>query len=311
MQLGALTYGFFRNHNSIGEPEQAPFVFGEPYTSVIRAAENLRYSLIPYIYTQFHNQHATGGVQVTRPMLMVFPEQAVALASVDTQVIFGDALLVAPVLQQGATSSPVWLPDATNVPSYDWYVGAAAAAPSGGGWVNLDVTLASLPVFVLGGHIVATQTPELATDLMVGNPYNLTVALPASQNQPAPGTTWGQLFLDDGITPNTYESGNYSFVNFTASGAQGATSGSLTAAVGPRVFQPPASEVISFVRILGVGVPSSNAMCSFLVNGAPATSVSLDHANAVLTASLGSNIAPRITQPFTATWSTTGGSVAC
>lgn len=53
MQLGALT-PFYRNHNSVGEMEQAPYVFGEPYTSYIRNAMNIRYAILPYMYALFH-----------------------------------------------------------------------------------------------------------------------------------------------------------------------------------------------------------------------------------------------------------------
>lgn len=36
MALGAWTYGFYRNHKTIGAPEQAPSVFDEPYRGYMR-----------------------------------------------------------------------------------------------------------------------------------------------------------------------------------------------------------------------------------------------------------------------------------
>jgi alpha-glucosidase (family GH31 glycosyl hydrolase) len=309
-QLGALVYGFYRNHNTIGAPEQAPFVFGEPYTTIIRDAMLLRYSLVPYIYTQFHLQHALGGVRVTRPMMLAFPDQAVALGAVDRQVVFGDALMVAPVMEQGATQLTFWAPDPASTPAYDWNSGAVVLSPSGGGNVTINVNLSSLPVYALGGHIVPTQQPEQAVDLMQGNTWNLTVALPAPGNVPTPGQPWGQLFLDDGVTPDTYENNNFTFVNYTATGVSGSPSGTITAAVGPKAYSPPASEVLSVVRIFGVQAPAGSTNCTFSINSVNAQSISLDRANAVLTAVIGSG-APRINQPFSASWAINSGTTSC
>jgi mannosyl-oligosaccharide alpha-1,3-glucosidase len=58
-QTGALQ-PFFRAHAHIDTKRREPWVFGDPWTSLIRDAIKLRYQLIPYIYTLFYESHLTG-----------------------------------------------------------------------------------------------------------------------------------------------------------------------------------------------------------------------------------------------------------
>jgi mannosyl-oligosaccharide alpha-1,3-glucosidase len=58
-QSGAF-YPFFRAHAHIDTKRREPWLFGEPYTSYIRDALRLRYSLLPAFYTAFHTSSLTG-----------------------------------------------------------------------------------------------------------------------------------------------------------------------------------------------------------------------------------------------------------
>jgi len=42
---------FFRNHSGLGTARQEPWAFGEPYESICRRWLELRYELLPYLYT--------------------------------------------------------------------------------------------------------------------------------------------------------------------------------------------------------------------------------------------------------------------
>jgi hypothetical protein len=58
-QLGAFQ-PFFRGHAHLETKRREPWLFDEPFTSYIRAAIKIRYSLLPYFYTLFHEAHVTG-----------------------------------------------------------------------------------------------------------------------------------------------------------------------------------------------------------------------------------------------------------
>lgn len=66
MQLGAF-YPFSRNHNTIGAKEQDPPSFGDRLVESSRQALNIRYSLLPYLYTLFYHSQ-TKGDTVARPL---------------------------------------------------------------------------------------------------------------------------------------------------------------------------------------------------------------------------------------------------
>lgn len=66
------------------------------------------YSLLPYLYSAFHRAHRTGA-PVARPLWAHFPADPAA-RTIDRQFMVGDALLVSPVLEQGASSVDAYFP---------------------------------------------------------------------------------------------------------------------------------------------------------------------------------------------------------
>ncbi|TVY73333.1 Alpha-glucosidase [Lachnellula suecica] len=188
MQLSAF-FPFYRNHNTIGMESQEPY----RWASVIEASKTamgIRYLLLPYIYTTFYSAHSTGST-VMRALSWEFPNDPL-LATVDTQFLLGDSLMVTPVLAQGATtvggvfpgvgSGEVW---------YDWYNQTAVSAGRGQN-VTIDAPLGHIPVYVRGGSVLPTQEPGLTTKECRSNPWGIIAASDLE------GTASGQLYLDDG-----------------------------------------------------------------------------------------------------------------
>ena len=58
-QAGAFT-PFFRGHAHHDTKRREPWVFGDPYTSILRATAMLRYSLLPYWYSVFYKSYSEG-----------------------------------------------------------------------------------------------------------------------------------------------------------------------------------------------------------------------------------------------------------
>ncbi|KAJ5216987.1 hypothetical protein N7468_009995 [Penicillium chermesinum] len=188
MQLSAF-FPFYRNHNTLGAASQEPYV----WSSVIDAtktAMKIRYAILPYFYTLFHQAHTTGST-VMRALAWEFPTDP-SLAAVDTQFLLGPSLMVIPVLAQGATSVKGVFPGVKHGERwYDWYNQTAVIAQPG---VNttIDAPLGHIPVYVRGGSILPMQEPALTTRDSRASDWSLLTALSSK------GAATGNLYLDDG-----------------------------------------------------------------------------------------------------------------
>ncbi|KAK9321844.1 family 31 glycoside hydrolase [Lipomyces orientalis] len=89
--VGADVGGYFGNPTSelLTRWYQAgPWLRGEPYASLIRAAIRLRYQLLPSVYTAFHRA-SFDGVPIVRPMFLLAPDNEDAFG-IDDQFFFGE-----------------------------------------------------------------------------------------------------------------------------------------------------------------------------------------------------------------------------
>ncbi|XP_060598146.1 sucrase-isomaltase, intestinal-like [Ruditapes philippinarum] len=199
MQLGAF-YTFSRNHNGKGMKDQDPALFGEHVAYSSKIAYSIRYSLLPYLYTQFYRVHTEGGT-IIRSMMHEFPGDK-RTWDVDTQFMWASALLIAPVLEQGHIYKDVYLPDAR------WFHYYTGEEMSRNRTVTVDAPRDFIPLFLRGGYIVPTQDPANNTVHSRKNPMHLMVI--PDDNMKAEGN----LFWDDGVGIDTIDKGNYSYSNF-------------------------------------------------------------------------------------------------
>ncbi|RVE69495.1 hypothetical protein OJAV_G00078330 [Oryzias javanicus] len=152
-------------------------VFGQKAQAAMRSAMNLRYSLLPFLYTLFHHAH-TSAATVARPLFMEFP--------------------IDPNLE-------AYLPLGT------WYsLHNGQPFYSEGQFFLLPAPLDTINVHVREGHIIPQQEPALTTAASRRKPFFLTVALSED------GSARGDLFWDDGESLDTFEMQNYSYIIFTA-----------------------------------------------------------------------------------------------
>jgi alpha-glucosidase len=166
-------------------------------TEATKRAISIRYALLPYIYTLFHAAHTTGST-VMRALPWEFPNDP-SLIAADRQFMLGPALLITPVLTQGATSVNGVFPGiSTGEIWYDWYTQSAVNASAGQN-VTIPAPLGHIPVYVRGGSILPMQEPGYTTAESRRNPWALLVALGRE------GTATGSLYIDDGesLAPNS------------------------------------------------------------------------------------------------------------
>jgi alpha-glucosidase len=188
MQLSAF-FPFYRNHNTLSALSQEPFRWAS-VAEASRTAMNIRYTLLPYMYTLFHQAH-TSGSTVMRALAWEFPNEPL-LAGVDTQFLLGPNILVTPVLEPQVSAVQGVFPGIIDGASwYDWYTGERVNAQAG---VNTTISapLGHIPVYVRGGAVLPTQEPGYTTTESRKNPWGLIVALSDS------GEASGSLYVDDG-----------------------------------------------------------------------------------------------------------------
>ncbi len=144
-QMAAFT-PFFRNHSNNRTIDQEPWALGTRTEQVCRRYIELRYQLLPYLYSLFIAAHRTGA-PIIRPLLWHYQDDPIAVAAGD-QFLLGPNLLVAPVLRQGAVARSVYLPRGAW---YDFWIGQRY---EGARHVVAEAPLEIIPLFVHAGAIV-------------------------------------------------------------------------------------------------------------------------------------------------------------
>ncbi|XP_013093397.2 lysosomal alpha-glucosidase-like isoform X1 [Biomphalaria glabrata] len=198
MQLGAF-YTFMRNHADISSPAQDPGSFQDPYKTYMRGALQLRYRLLAVLYTGLFRAHVDG-LPVIRPLFYIYP----GTETIDKQFMWGDSLMVIPVLDDGVRLVNGFIP---NDKWYDFFTGAAISAR--GEYLTLNAPLDTINVLVRGGSILPLLPSTERTDVSRQQKFQILVSISDSN------TASGELFWDDGESSDSITSNKYSLVSFT------------------------------------------------------------------------------------------------
>ena len=145
IQLGTFS-PFMRAHSAGDTAEREPWSFGEPFTAINRKFIELRYRLMPYIYSVFWEHHRYG-FPILRPLAML-EQELISNHYRQDEFTFGDKILVCPVLEQGAVSRIVYLPKG------QWYNFWTHDLLDGGNEYNIDAPLEDMPLFVRAGSVI-------------------------------------------------------------------------------------------------------------------------------------------------------------
>jgi alpha-D-xyloside xylohydrolase len=139
-------FGLFCSHSRAhGTTPREPWCFGAEVADIFRKYAQLRYRLLPYIYS-CAAQTATTGRPLMRPLVLDYQEDPTT-HTLDLQYLFGDAFLVAPVFSKEADVR-VYLPAGRWV---DYWTKQTYAGP---GWITVHAALDTLPLFVREGAII-------------------------------------------------------------------------------------------------------------------------------------------------------------
>lgn len=134
-----------RSHSNIGTTARFPFLWGDDGEAAMRKALNLRYQLLPYIYSLGHEAYNTGA-PIMRPLVMEFPADT-SVANMTDEWLVGKGLLVAPVLNEGGKRK-IYFPNDT------WYNYYTSEVIKGSQTISVDKALDEIPVYIRAGTIL-------------------------------------------------------------------------------------------------------------------------------------------------------------
>ena len=191
----------FRMHGYMSETE--PWKYGQKVEDNMRKMLNLRYQLLPYIYSEAWQ--VSKGSTMMRPLVMDFNGDADAVKQ-PYEYMFGKVFLVAPLIEPGMSKKDVYLPK--NVPWYNFWTGERF---DGGQTISVDAPLENIPLFVKAGSIVPMGPVVQHSGLNTLSELEIRVYAGAN----------GQftLYEDEGDNYN-YENGQFSTIGFIWDDAQ-------------------------------------------------------------------------------------------
>lgn len=145
IQLGVFS-PLMRAHSAGDTREREPWSFGKEYEDINRKFIELRYRLLPYIYSAFW-EHTRYGFPVLRPVVMQ-EQDNFSNHFREEEFTFGDKILLSPVMEAGATTKNVYLPQGK------WYHYWNHELFEGGKVHVIDAQLDSMPIFVKAGSVI-------------------------------------------------------------------------------------------------------------------------------------------------------------
>jgi len=205
----------------------------------------LRYQLMPYLYSLVRETTDTGA-PILRAMWLHYPKDAQAVARGD-QYLWGRDILVAPVVEKGATSRAVYLPEG------QWYDFWTSEKISGGREITRKVDLETMPLYVRAGALIPMGPVKQFTAEKSDKPMTMTV-YPGADGR-------FEIYEDDGTSFN-HQKGD--FLKVMLEWKDGARQFTMTRTGGSRAPSPQLQRVE--VRLAG-----SEARQSLTFNGRSAT----------------------------------------
>lgn len=236
IQVGAFT-PFFRTHSALHTRAQEPWSFGKEAESIVREFIELRYRLLPYTYTAFREAHETG-LPIMRPLLLEYPEEPEVFdVQNSTTYLWGEQILVAPVIRAHERIRKVYLPKGR------WFDWRNHQEYTGGQSIFVDAPLAELPIFVRAGAVIPMREVQQFVDEKPLELLELHVY---------PGAGTSHLYEDDGQSL-AYQNGEWARTEFVVAEKP---NGQISLTIGKRTgnFAVPKRD---FVVILHGPVPQS------------------------------------------------------
>jgi alpha-D-xyloside xylohydrolase len=250
----------FRVHSASGlNPGREFWRFDEKTQGILRNYLDLRYRLLPYLYSVAW-QVTDSGSTFMRPLVMDFPNDP-QVVNIGDQYLFGPALMVTPITSAGTTNQSIYLP-ACGAPWFSFWTGATAPA---GQRVETEAGVETLPLFVRPGSIIPMGPFLQYSSEKPADPIELRIYRGADGKF--------TLFEDEGDSYN-YEKGKYATIPMVWNDAKntleiGKRSGDFSGLVKKRTFN-----IVFVSPNHGAGIPVTEKPDAVVQYTGKATTVS-------------------------------------
>ncbi|MHB1195832.1 MAG: glycoside hydrolase family 31 protein [Lutibacter sp.] len=203
IQLG-IFHPFCRTHSSGDHGDQEPWAFGENITDIVRKFIEIRYQLLPYLYTAFW-RYATEGIPILKS-LVLYDQVDIHTHYRNDEFVFGEKILACPITEPNAKGRRMYIPEG------NWYNYWDNKLLKGGMEVWVDADLDSMPIFVKEGAII----PKYPIQQYVGEKEIVELHLDVFYKL---GKEKSQVYEDaeDGFD---YKKGRFSLRNFNLLGKE-------------------------------------------------------------------------------------------
>ena len=172
-----------RDHSCMGTRNQECYAFGD--TEDFRKIVNLRYRLLPYIYSEFMKAALNKDMYI-KPLGFVYKDEK--SKTIEDQLLVGESIMVAPIVEEGAISRKVYLPEEMmqvtfDGDNFDFEIVKA-------GEIEISVPLNKVVFFIRKDHaiVVAKKTVQTTKDLDLSDVNKLGYDVDYNQ------------YVDDGIS---------------------------------------------------------------------------------------------------------------
>ena len=250
--------------------DRAIYRFGERgtiYFDIIEKYINLRYALLPYIYSTGWDVY-NADASFMRALPMAYPEDTNTHLN-NRDFMFGQSILAAPVVEPGAANRSVYLP-AGN----DWIDFWTGEKQNGGGNVNKKVDIQTLPLYVKTGAIIPWG-PKVQ--------YSTEQRWDSLEVRIYPGANGTFTLYEDEFDNYNYEQGKYTQIPFSWNEATreltiGNRQGSYDGMIQNRKFA-----IVLVDSQTGIGPEQSNRISKIIEYNGNSLTVKIDNNTAIFT----------------------------
>ncbi|WP_116769826.1 glycoside hydrolase family 31 protein [Maribacter litoralis] len=197
VQLG-IFHPFCRVHSSGDHGDQEPWSFGSEITDIVRKFVELRYQLLPYLYTMFY-KYTKENIPMVQSLVFFDQEDNQTHFRTD-EFIFGDKILVCPIQEPNAQGRRMY------VPRGEWYDFWTNEYVEGGKEKWVAAALDMIPIFVKAGSII----PKYPVQQYVGEKKIEELVLDVYYKE---GTETSEVY-EDANNGYDYKKGRYSLSNY-------------------------------------------------------------------------------------------------
>jgi alpha-glucosidase len=203
IQLGVF-HPFCRTHSSGDHGDQEPWAFDSEVIDITRKFVNLRYQLLPYLYTMFW-QYIEEGIPMLKP-LVYYDQTDIQTHYRNDEFVFGNQILVCPILEPNAVGRRMYIPRG------QWYDYWTNNLVTGGKEIWVDTKFDEIPVFIKAGAMI----PKYPVQQYVGELEfdELTLDLYYKDGKEK------SVVYEDAQDGYDYKKGRYSFLTFQVTGKE-------------------------------------------------------------------------------------------